>query len=211
MTEENDAASCWPTDGDRLFVESAWAYDARVVLDPGERSYRLPKGYYRAADILIEHAIIDVADRPNIIYAALFCYRQAIEVSLKQLICEYGDSDSDSDSDSDKKLKTHDLSILWDKFAKIANERDRGEMNGLVAAQSLVTEMHNADRRSDGFRFRTDMNGAPFPFGDRGVDLENLRLVMHGLINFLECADMDFSHQDSVASDQHQLSMQQWP
>jgi hypothetical protein len=205
MTEDNDAASRWPTEGDRLFVESAWAYDARVVRDPGERSYRLPKGYYRAADILIEHAIIDVADRPNIIYAALFCYRQAIEVSLKQLIHEYGDGDSD------RKFNTHDLSSLWDRFAKIANERDRGETNGLVAAQSLVTEMHDADRRSDGFRFRTDMNGAPFPFGDRGVDLENLRLMMHGLINFLECADMDFSHQDSVASDQHQLSMQQWP
>jgi len=203
MTEENYAASRWPKEGDRLFVESAWAYDARVVRDPGERSFRLPKGYYRAADILIEHAIIDVADRPNIIYAALFCYRQAIEVSLKQLIREYGDSD--------KKFKTHDLSILRDRFAKIANERDRGEMNGLVAAQSLVTEMHDADRRSDEFRFRTDMIGAPFPFGGRGVDLENLRLVMHGLINFLECADMDFSHQDSVASDQHQLSMQHWP
>ena len=203
MTEENYAAARWPTEGDRLFVESAMAYDARVVRDPGERYYRLPKGYYRAADILIEHAIIDVADRPNIIYAALFCYRQAIEVSLKQLINAYGDGDG--------KCKTHDLKILWERFVNIANERDGGETIGLVAAQSLVIEMHDADRKSDGFRFPTDKDGARFLFGDRGVDLENLRLVMHGLINFLECADMDFSHQDSVASNQHQLSMQRWP
>jgi HEPN domain-containing protein len=191
MTEENDAASCWPTEGDRLFVESAWAYNAQVVSDPGERYYRLPKGYYRAADILIEHAIIDVTDRPNIIYAALFCYRQAIEVSLKQLISEYGD----------EKFNTHNLSLLWKRFVSIAIERNRGETIGLIAAQSLVTEMHDADRRSDGFRYPADMGGAPFLFGDRGIDLENLRLVMHGLINFLECANIDFSHQDSVASD----------
>ena len=191
MTEENDAASCWPTEGDRLFVESVWAYDAQVVSDPGERYYRLPKGYYRGADILIEHAIIDVTDRPNIIYAALFCYRQAIEVSLKQQISEYGD----------EKFNTHNLSLLWERFVSIAIERNRGETIGLIAAQSLVNEMNDADRRSDGFRYPADMGGAPFLFGDRGIDLENLRLVMHGLINFLECANIDFSHQDSVTSD----------
>ena len=191
MTEENDAASCWPTEGDRLFVESVWAYDAQVVSDPGERYYRLPKGYYRAADILIEHTIIDVTDRPNIIYAALFCYRQAIEVSLKQLISEYGD----------EKFNTHNLSLLWERFVSIAIERNRGETIGLIAAQSLVNEMNDADRRSDGFRYSADMGGAPFLFGERGIDLENLRLVMHGLINFLECTNIDFSHQDSVTSD----------
>lgn len=199
MTEEDNVASRWPTEGDRLFVESAWAYDAQVVGDPGERFYRLPKGYKRAADILIEHAIIDVADRPNIIYAALFCYRQAIEVSLKQLINEYGDGN----------FNTHDLSRLWERFVCIASEQDRGETIGLVAAQSLVTEMHDADRKSDGFRFPTDVDGAPFLFGDRGIDLENLRLVMHGLINFFECANMTFSHQDSIVSDQ--LRIEQWP
>ncbi|HSK79243.1 MAG TPA: hypothetical protein VLQ45_22510, partial [Thermoanaerobaculia bacterium] len=66
----------WPRDDDRLFVESAWAYEAPVVRDPAERFYRMPMGYKRAGDILIDQATADLADRRNVIYAALFCYRQ---------------------------------------------------------------------------------------------------------------------------------------
>ena len=52
----------WPKEGDRLFVESAWAYDAPVVCDPQERLYRMPMGYNRAGDILIDQAVSDVID-----------------------------------------------------------------------------------------------------------------------------------------------------
>lgn len=71
-TRADDIESRWPADGDRLFVETAWAYDAHVVRDPVERFYRMPMGYKRAGDILIHQAAIDVVDRRNIIYAALF-------------------------------------------------------------------------------------------------------------------------------------------
>lgn len=66
--EAEDADTRWPKDGDRLFVESAWAYDAHIVADPRERFYRLPKGYKRAGDILVEQAETHVADRANIVY-----------------------------------------------------------------------------------------------------------------------------------------------
>lgn len=182
----------WPKDGDRLFVESAWAYDAPVVRNPGERFYRMPMGYKRAADILIDQAAANVIDRRNIIYAALFCYRQSIELFLKRLIEEFG---------AGKVYKpklTHELNVLWERFMCIANERNSGETVGLDAVHKLVAEMHNADQKSDGFRFAADQGGAPFAFGDRGIDLGNLKEVMHGLENFFECAYMDFSHQDDT-------------
>jgi hypothetical protein len=78
-----------PKKGDRLFLESTWAYDAQVVRDPKERFYRMPMGYKRAGDLLIEQATANVVDRANVIYAALFCYRQAIELYLKSLIAEF--------------------------------------------------------------------------------------------------------------------------
>lgn len=76
--------SRWPRDEDRLFVESAWTYDAHIVRDPAERFYRMPMGYKRSGDILIDQASADMVDRANVIYAALFCYRQSIELFLKR-------------------------------------------------------------------------------------------------------------------------------
>jgi len=42
----------------------------------------MPMGDKRAGDLLIDQAARDVVDRANVIYAALFCYRQAIELFL---------------------------------------------------------------------------------------------------------------------------------
>ncbi|MDB5352828.1 MAG: hypothetical protein JWN86_4075 [Planctomycetota bacterium] len=187
--------SPWPKDDDRLFLESAWAYDAHVVIDPGERFYRMPKGYKRAADILIEQAASNLADRSNVIYAALFCYRQSIELYLKKIIDMFGDGKVYSPKN------THKLSILWERFGCIVNERGGSESIGLNAAQKLVAEMHEADQQSDGFRFPTTRDNEPFAFGDRGIDLENLRRVMQGLDNFFECAYEYFSIQDDFASE----------
>ena len=193
--EAEDFESRWPKDGDRLFVESAWAYDAYVIRDPAERFYRMPMGYKRAGDILIDQASADVVDRRNIIYAALFCYRQSIELFLKTLIEAFGNGKVFSPRN------THELTRLWERFMCILNERGRAESMGLSAAQRLVAEMHEADQRSDGFRFPTDRDGAPFAFGDRGIDLANVRGVMQGLVNFFECVYLDLSHQDNLRSE----------
>lgn len=196
MPETEDFETRWPKEGDLLFVESAWAYDAPVVRDPGERFYRMPMGYKRAGDILIDQAVADVVDRPNVIYAAVFCYRQFIELSLKRLIEEFGKGEVYSPKN------THELSRLWERFMFIVNERGSSESIGLSTVQELVTEMHHADQKSDGFRFSTGVDGTPFLFGDRGIDLANVREVMQGLQNFFECVYMDFAQQDDMASDE---------
>jgi hypothetical protein len=185
----------WPQDGDRLFVASTWVYDAPVVRDPGERFYRMPKGYKRAGDLLVQQAGADVADRPNIIYPALFCYRQAIELFLKKIIVDFGGSD-------DSVLKnTHALDELWARFMRIVKQRDSATELGLTAVAQIVAELNDADRKSDGFRFPADRQNAPFAFGDIGIDLENLLEIMSGVANFFECAHLAFAHQDEVESE----------
>lgn len=187
--ETDDIEARWPRDGDRLFREFAWAYDAHIVCDPGERFYRMPSGYKRAGDILIDRAYTDVADRADVIYAALFCYRQSIELYLKGLIDAYGGGKAYSPKN------THELAVLWERFMDIIHDRGSAQWIGLDAARDLVAEMHAADQKSDGFRYPTDRAGAPFVFGDQGIDLANLREVMEGLANFFECVDAEFSHQ----------------
>jgi hypothetical protein len=188
MFEITDHESYWPKEGDRLFVSSSWRYDAHVVCDPAERFNRMPMGYHRAGNILTEQANTDVVDRSNVIYAALFCYRQSIELFLKKLIDEFSQGTVYSPK------HTHELDLLWERFMRILNEGGRTHFEGLGAAQKLVSEMHDTDQKSDGFRFPTDRKGAPFAFGDHGIDLDNLRDVMQGLANFFECVYMDFQY-----------------
>jgi hypothetical protein len=195
ISEAEKLEARWPQQGDRLFVEGSWAYDAHVVRDPNERSYRMPMGYKRAGDLLLERAMADVMDRRNVIYAALFCYRQSIELSLKRVIDEFGIKKPN------RPKNTHRLDLLWRQFMDVVKERGRDMSLGLQAAQALIMEMDDADRKSDGFRFPTDIGGRSFTFGDRGINLDNLLEVMQALENLFESAYLDFSHQDDVLAD----------
>jgi hypothetical protein len=97
--EERDLRQ--PQDNDRLFVKGAWPDQARVERDPKIRTWLLPEGYKRAGDIIIDEAAVNPAARYSVIYAALFCYRQAIELYLKQLIRAWGTGT--------ERLDSHDL------------------------------------------------------------------------------------------------------
>lgn len=193
---EGEFEEHWPQDGERLFVESSWAYDAHVVRDPDERFYRMPMGYKRAGDLLVDQARVDVTDRRNIIYAALFCYRQSIELFLKWIIHDFGDDDSKTAME-----RHHRLADLWGMFLRVVDERSTREADGLRAVEVLINELHRTDQASDGFRYPYAKNAAPFGFGDCGVDLDNLRLVMQGLANFFDCTHTAFDEDEKADSE----------
>lgn len=184
--EDEDEEARWPQEGDRLFQDTGRACDTPVSGDPGERSYRLPKSYKRAGDVLLEQIVTSEADRPNLIYPALFCYRQSLELFLKTILERFGQ----------RSKNTHDLKELWANFLRLLNERGQEESVGLRAVEKLILEMHEADRKSDAFRFSTDSSGALFAFGDRRLDLNRLAIAMSGLQNFFECCFLVFWEQD---------------
>jgi hypothetical protein len=188
----DDLESRWPQEGDRLFVESNWSTDAYLTSDPAERFYRLPLGYKRAGDLLIDRAAADPLDRANIIYPAIFSYRLSIELFLKKIVDEFGDEDLR------QQKKTHELDVLWTRFMQVVAGRGGSDSVGLAIVEKLVDEMNVADAKSDTFRFSTDSAGSPFLFGDRGVDLTVLRESMQGLSNFFECCYLAFKNEDDL-------------
>ena len=184
----------WPKDSDRLFDSGSPHVSAHVLADPAERFYRMPQGYLRAGDLLVEHALVDLVDGRNILYPALFCYRHAVELYLKQLIEDFG-------LQQVKRRANHRLLDLWKDFKAILQERGYADSLGVAAVEALIQEMDRADSRSDGFRYPTARDGNPFAFGDRDVDLERLRDSMHAIQNFLECAHMAMRHDEDVVSE----------
>jgi len=127
-----------------------------------------------------------ILDRRNVVYAALFCYRQSIELYLKSLIEEFGHGAK----------KKHGLMELWGQFVEALRERGMEGQTGMEEVEELIMEMHRADERSDGFRYATDRKDGVFEFGDIGINLENLREVMSGLGNFFKCAAPALRHEE---------------
>ena len=93
----------------------------------------------------------------------------------------------------------------------IVNERNASGSLGLSAVERLISEMNDADHKADGFRFPTNAADAAFAFGDRGVDLDNLRDVMQGLENFFECVNLAFSQEDAERSEYYQAVLASLP
>lgn len=183
-----------PKAGDRLFIQSSWAFDAHIALNPDERFYRLPMGYKRAGDILVEKAIANPIDRSNIIYAAIYCYRHAVELHIKRLI-------EILDNSKQSKLKSgHDLIKLWKSFLGLFKAHDMSDDSNIEAVQSLVIEMHTADKKSDGFRYPADHGDTPFNLWPTSINLDNLQNTMLNLDDFFESIYFGLSNQLNKAT-----------
>lgn len=196
MTKAPDLDTRLPTAGDSLFIAKDWAFDAHVVGDRNERFYRLPQGYKQAGDVIVLQAAGEPRQRANLIYPALYCYRQTIELWLKKLTKDYGHSVAFPPPPKGKRNASHDLAALWSRFEVVAASRNATSGPEFNAARELVLEMHKADEANDCFRYAADPKDNPFAFGDRNIDLENLFTCMAGLANFFESAEMMFEAQD---------------
>jgi hypothetical protein len=77
----------WPKAGDQLFKPSGeWDGNAHIANHPTTRLVLMLGGYKRAADLLVQHATADRADRDTLVFPIIFNYRQFLELSLKYLI-----------------------------------------------------------------------------------------------------------------------------
>jgi hypothetical protein len=181
----------WPQTGDQLLVSRR---HASIYPDKGERNYRLLRGYKFAGDLLVQRALTDIAERNNLIFPVLFCYRHYIELALKATILEHGPF---AGVLLDK--PNHNLDELWNKFLQVAEKFQCSPMDeAAVAVGACVAELNLIDGNSIAFRYAADRRGAlpPLP---AGVDLVNLHDVMNGIENFFECAELDFQHKTDAA------------
>ncbi len=184
----------WPGAGDRLLHPGQ---HARFPEHAGERDYRLLQGYKRAGDVLVQQALGDVVDRPNLVFPILYNYRHYVELALKGLILEHGPF-----ARVHLKRRNHRLTDLWQSFAAIAaflNQPDRNE--AFLAVAACVTELDSIDPGSTAFRYAHDIQGNLPALPRDGVDLLRLHDTMNGIENFFLAVDQEFTHRFEEAVD----------
>jgi len=189
---DNDLEIAWPKTGDKLFEEVHTLRGATAAHDAEERQYRLNLGYQRGADLLVEHAEMRPHERADLLYPIVFCYRQALELRLKDLLITYG-----PDANETPDFKNHGLEDLWTKWKRVLT--NLGYDPVLSEPDARVTETHikefaKVDPGSFNFRYAFKTDGNPIERTIGSIDLSRLRTIMAGILNYLECTDMELHH-----------------
>jgi hypothetical protein len=186
----------WPQAGDKLFLP---ARDTFFASDAGERSYRLLRGYKRAGDILIQHALADRADRENLVFPAIFNYRHYVELALKAIIDDHG-----AFANVYRGEHNHKLPDLWQLFLTLvaAFGCDSSD-DSFQAVSACIDELASVDPNSTSFRYAKNLRGDTpvLILMQDGLDLKQLHDVMNGIANFFECVDLELTHRKEAIFD----------
>ena len=187
MSEHNDdLPECWPRIGDRLFVQNCGSLDANIATFRGERIYRMKKAYKNAADLLVAYTEKNVHERCNLVWPIVFCYRQYIELALKDAVNEYGGK-------VDPKIKLpfrHEFKDLWPLYKRIiCSVIIADEVPEISAVEACIYEFEKIDSGSYTFRYPTNKKGAQIDIPYNSIDLFHIQEVMEGIYNFLDCSE----------------------
>jgi len=178
----------WPRKGDRLFKEDEdFLKNPRLfsLFGCSEKWYLYPRGYLRAADLLVEHIIKDRTERNFLVYPIVFLYRHYIELELKEFIRDGNDFLDKSENFP----ACHNLDELWRRCKEIIEKIEELEpevpKEALDSMEELIHQFSKVDSDSTAFRYPTDKNEKPLLKDLSYIDIENLKEVMSRIDKFL--------------------------
>ncbi|MDE2332472.1 MAG: hypothetical protein KGK16_17055 [Bradyrhizobium sp.] len=193
LTEKSETPPPWPSLSEKAFVETLAFRGAWIANRADERLYRMIKGFHEAGDLLVSESHEQPRRAQNLIYPAIFAYRQSLELRLKQLLVEFGPISGEA-----PEFRTHDLNALWSKFKRVVaffqSDLQPTDEEAFRATETLIAELAAADPGSDAFRFAHDTKGRSVNLPMSEVDLVHLRKVMTDLHDFLECVACHFHY-----------------
>jgi hypothetical protein len=184
---EDDLPEHWPRLGQRLFVPGSPGRDADVASGLDERMYWMKEGFKETADLLAIQAE-ESREQKKFVWPIVFCYRQYIELALKEVLAKHGEQ---VEPEIEPNWKSHKLGELWSDCKSIMQETLSGttldDIPGVRALEGLINEFQGVDVGSYSFRFPTDTTGKLVEFPFESIDLANLKSVMEGIYTFLDC------------------------
>jgi hypothetical protein len=188
-SDDDDLDMRWPTARDKLFVQAPPAYGAWTAEDVRERLWRMIHGYRHIADLAVDESENTPHLRHNLIYPIVFAYRHSLELALKQLLEDYGHF-----AEQEPEFREHSLAKIWPRCRELIEHFNPGtDPAPLEILEQLVDEFTQVDPGSYFFRYASDTRGKMLDLKISCIDLLELRKVMAGIHNFLECVDMQIN------------------
>lgn len=175
----------WPVSGSVLVPSSAsdWWNNACVNFAPPS-FFLHARGYWTAADRLVQSVIEDRRDQDFLVHPIFFLYRQAVELDLKSVVSL---GRQVLDRTGAPLHKTHDLTRLWAEASELLNEIEPKGKDDVGAAGELILQLANID--PDGQRFRYPLHTSGAPSLDPALTVINVRHaseLMAGVQSFFD-------------------------
>jgi len=143
------------------------------------------KGYFRAGDVLVDTCLQNPNEGHTLIYPILFCYRHALEMTMKGILDSYGHRYGVA-----APTPNHSLLLLWEACTAIFIQiDDEGAAISTSTVEKLIKQFHDLDARTEAFRYPEKKDGTLIDLPSEPFDLIGLRDVIEGLDNFFSGAD----------------------
>jgi hypothetical protein len=168
-----------------------------LTSDEKRHVYRV--GYRKAADALVLrmlHEELPEIERAGLIYPIMFLYRHCIEITLKDLL-ELG---SITKIMKENETLGHDLMKIWSNSLALTEAVQGKKMRDDFddSFGPLISAMHAADPKGDGFRYSLDPSGQPYWPQPFDVDIVNIKMWVKAFEAW--CREIESDLGDKVAN-----------
>jgi hypothetical protein len=185
----------WPRQGDKVFMFAEdWWMNACVNWGGGWTLYAI--GYRKAGDVLVERVADDRGEADALVYPIVFCYRQYLELTLKDTLIEarrYFGVDKPFDAE-------HSLLHHWKPLRLLLEKRWPDHPEELKAVEENLRQFDEVDRGSFAFRYSVTKSGDPsLPEEMQHINLRNLKEVVERIGTFLEASSTGLSVEREAA------------
>jgi len=182
----------WPSMNDEAFREVPFS-PTDACLDwiiSNEYDWAITVSFKEAADKIVDDlAIGKTSEHADLFFFPVaYLYRHSIELRLKELIWQGMQLRILEYEKNKDLLGSHNLHKLWNKVSNILRTVCGDSIrDDLAAVEKTILQFHKIDKSGQGFRYLKDKERKSLcqKFPQR-VELENLKKVMEGLVNFFE-------------------------
>jgi hypothetical protein len=194
---EDDRELPWPREGDEVFVAADdWWMNACVNWGGGWLLYAF--GYRNAAEALVARVAEDRGEADALVYPIVFCFRQYLELLLKDTLREARRYHGIDDSFDHQ----HSLLHHWRPLRPLLEERWPGHPGPLDAVEDNLTQIDAVDRGSFAFRYAITTRGDQSLPGElQRINLRNLKEVVERIGTFLESCGGAMRYEQEAAEE----------
>jgi hypothetical protein len=185
----------WPRAGDQVFISGDdWWMNACVNWGGGWTLYAI--GYRSAGDVLVERVEKDRGEADALVYPIVFCYRQYLELMLKDTLMEARRYYRIAETFDAK----HSLVHHWRPLRLLLEKRWSSDPDPLDAVEENLRQFDEVDGGSFAFRYSVTRQGEPsLPDEMQHINLRNLREVVQRIGTFLEACSTGLSAEREAA------------
>ncbi|MGD0118743.1 MAG: hypothetical protein ABSD30_11810, partial [Candidatus Binatus sp.] len=147
----------WPFRDDRLLGEVLRLESAIAFEDySSDRHFLMMRGYFRAGHVLVGKCCENPNEKFAMVYPILFCYRHALEMTMKWIISSYGPRYGVPLPTK----KNHKLDPLWRCCKAIFTHPDiASHMDVVSRVERVIKQFHRLDPLAEAFRYPAKKDG----------------------------------------------------